>query len=355
MGLYSAAAVYPNNLVTNMSVGLDIGSKSIKIVELAKEGSSHKLRAAGIVGYKGVSPEFLKEEREYVNLSEVIKKLYREAKIFSKEVSVALPETHVFTRVVSFPFLTDAEIASAVKWEAEQYIPIPANEAVIQYQILEKREDTTPPKVSILLIAVQKKIVEKYAKVVEMAGLTLSVVETELMALVRALAGNEGTSMVVDFGARSTDIAISENGMLAFSRSIPTAGEAFTRAVSQSLGVEESQAEEYKRAYGLSSKQLEGKIKGALDPIFKIVVDEMKKSIHYYQAEGRGEAPKTIVLAGGSAGMPEATVDLAKQMGVEVIVGNPFQKVLVDSETFKALSGFLPLYGVSVGLALREV
>ncbi len=338
-----------------MSVGLDIGSKTIKIVELTREGAKHRLRAAGIVGYKGVSPEYLKDEREFANLAEIIKKLHKEAKIFSKDVVVALPESQVFTRVVSFPFLTDAEISSAVKWEAEQYIPIPASEAVIQYQILEKREDTTPPKVSILLIAVQKGIVEKYAKVVDMAGLSLAVVETELMALVRALSQEgEGTSMVIDFGARSTNIAIAENGLLAFSRSIPTAGEAFTRAVSQSLGVEETQAEEYKRAYGLSSRQLEGKIRGALDPIFRIVVDEMKKSIHYYQAEGRGESPKIIVLAGGSAGMPEATVDLAKNMGVEVVVGNPFSKVEVDPETYKALSGYIPLYGVAVGLALRE-
>lgn len=338
-----------------MSVGLDIGSKTIKIIELTKDGAKKRLRAAGIVGYKGVAPEFLKDEREFVNLAESIKKLHKEAKILSKEVTVALPEAQVFTRVVSFPFLTDSEIASAVKWEAEQYIPIPSSEAVIQYQILEKREDTTPPKVSILLIAVQKKIVEKYAKVVEMAGLSLAVVETELMALVRALASESGTSMVIDFGARSTNIAIAENGLLAFSRSIPTAGEAFTRAVSQSLGVEETQAEEYKRAYGLSSSQLEGKIRGALDPIFKIVIDEMKKSIHYYQAEGRGDTPNSIILSGGSAGMPDATTDLAKNLGVEVIVGNPFLKVEVDPETYKALAGYIPLYGVAVGLALREI
>lgn len=339
-----------------MSVGLDVGSKTIKIIELTRDGSKHKLRAAGIVGYKGVSPEFLKEEREFVNLAETIKKLHKEAKIMGRDVAVALPESQVFTRVVSFPFLTDSEISSAVKWEAEQYIPIPASEAVIQYQILEKREDTTPPKVSILLIAVQKKIVEKYAKVIDMAGLSLAVVETELMALVRALSSDgAGTSMIVDFGARSTNIAIAENGVLAFSRSVPTAGEAFTRAVSQSLGVEAAQAEEYKRAYGLSSKQLEGKIKIALDPIFRIVVDEMKKSIHYYQADGRGDSPKVVVLSGGSSGMPEATVDLAKNMGVEVVVGNPFQKIEVDSETYKALSGYIPLYGVAVGLALRDI
>lgn len=337
-----------------MSVGLDIGSKSIKVVELTKEGSKNKLRAAGIVGYKGVSPEFFKEEREYANLAETIKKLFKEARISTKEVSIALPETLVFTRVVSFPFLTDSEIASAVKWEAEQYIPMSADDAVVQFQVLEKREDTTPPKVTILLIAVQKSVVQNYAKVIEMAGLTLGVVETELMSLVRALGSDTGTSMVIDLGARSTDIAISENGLLAFSRSIPTAGEAFTRAVSQSLGVEEVQAEEYKRAYGLSSSQLEGKIKTAIDPIFKIVIDEMKKCIRYYQAEGRGNSPTVVVLSGGSAGMPEAAVDIAKNMGVEVVVGNPFQKVEVDEETFKALSGYIPLYGVSVGLALRE-
>lgn len=337
-----------------MSVGLDIGSKSIKIVELAKEKGGFRLRASGIVGFQGTTPEGAKQEKELEPLANAIKKLHKEARIASKEIVVALPESQVFTRTIKFPLLTDTEIASAVKWEAEQYIPIPLEEAVVQHQLLERREDTTPPEAIVLLVAAPKSLVEKYQKVLQLAGLTLIAVETELIAMVRSLAPNDQTVLIADFGARSTDMAIAKNGQLSFSRSIATAGDAFTRAVAQGLGIEKVQAEEYKRTYGLSGSQLEGKVKGALDPVFRLVADEMKKAIQFYQSEENKDTPKSIILSGGTAGMPEAVSFLAKLIGLEVIIGNPFSKVVVDPEAAKSLSGYSPLYSISVGLAMRE-
>lgn len=337
-----------------MSVGLDIGSKTIKVVELVRDGTKFRLKASGIVGYKGKNPEQVKEDKEFAVLAESVKKLHKEAKISSREVAIALPETQVYTRTIRFPLLTDSEIASAVKWEAEQYIPIPVSDAIVQHQIIERREDTTPAQVVVLLVAAPKVLVEKYAKVVEMAGLSLASVETELIALVRSLAPQDQTVLLVDLGARSTDIAVARNAQLVFSRSIPTAGEALTRAVAQVLGVEEAQAEEYKRTYGLSKTQLEGKIKGALDPVFRMVADEMKKASHFYQGEEKGSSPTSAILSGGSAGMPEAASELAKLLGIEVIVGNPFAKVEVEPAAVKSLAGFAPFYSISVGLAMRS-
>ena len=337
-----------------MSVGIDIGSKTIKIVELEKEGNAFKLRGSGIVGYQGASPEHAKDEKELLALANVIRKLHKDARISSKEVIIALPETQVFTRTIKFPPLTDQEIVSAVKWEAEQYIPIPISEAIIQHSIIERRENATPPEVAVLLVAAPRNIVEVYVKAVSLAGLNVVAVETELTALARALSPEGQTVLLVDFGARSTDIAVVKNGNLSFTRTIPTAGEAFTRAVAQTLGVELSQAEEYKRAYGMSGSQLEGKIKGALDPVFRMVVDEMKKAIHFYQTEEKGEAPKSVILAGGTAGMPEAISLLTKYIGMEVVIANPFAKVAVDPEVARALMPYAPLYSIAVGLAMRE-
>jgi type IV pilus assembly protein PilM len=338
-----------------MSVGLDIGSNTIKVVELSKEGKGWRLKASGVVGYQGKAPEHTKEDKEMAPVAEALKKLHKEAKISSKDTAVALPEAQVYTRTVKFPLLTDAEIASAVRWEAEQYIPIPVQEAIVQHSIIERRETATPAEVLVLLVAAPKVLVEKYAKAIDMAGLNLIVVETELMALVRSLAPQDQTVLIVDFGAKSTDIAVARNGLLTFSRSIPTAGEAFTRAVAQSLGVEEKQAEEYKRAYGMSQSQLEGKIKAALEPVFRTVADEMKKAIHFYQSEEKGDTPRSAILSGGSAGMPEVASVLAKMLGIEVIVGNPFSKITVDPAAVKSLAGFAQLYSIASGLALREI
>ncbi len=338
-----------------MSVGIDIGSKSIKVVELGREGNKFRLKAAGVVGYSGVVIDSIqKDDKAFVSLVEVIRKLFKDAKISGKEVAIALAESQVFTRVVTFPPLTDSEIASAVKWEAEQYIPMPVSEAIIQHQILERRENEKGEGVLVLLVAVSKDLVKKYVEILEAAGLNCIAAETELMALARSLAPAEQTVVLVDFGASSTDIAVVKNEQLVFSRSIPMAGMAFTRAVAQSLGVAEKQAEEYKRAYGLSTTRLEGKVQKALDPIFRVVAEEIKKAIHFYQVEGKGDIPSSVILAGGTAGMPDMVSQLTKLIGIEVVVGNPFSKIVIDPEIAKQLVDYAPLYPIAVGLAMRE-
>lgn len=335
-----------------MSTGLDIGSRTIKAVELSKEKNSISLKSAGVVGYSGLELEKVNDKRELAKVADIIRKLFKDTKISSKKVAIALPEPQVFTRLIKLPLLTDQEIASAIKWEAEQYIPIPANEAIIQHQIIERRENLTPPVVLVLLVAAPRVIVEKYVKVATMAGLNVEVAETELIALSRVYGQAEQTVVVVDSGARSTDLAIIKGGNLIFSRSIPTAGVAFSRAVARALGVSDSQAEEYKKTYGFISNQLEGKVATALDPVFQIVVEEIRKAVHFYNSEERGDVPSLMVLSGGLSGMPEVQARLAKLLNMEVVIGNPFGNIKVDPNMQKNLTAYAPLYSVAVGLAM---
>ncbi len=336
-----------------MSVGIDIGSKTIKAVEISFEGGKNVLKTAGIIGVTGQGLDHIQDEKEYGVLAESIKKLFNDAKFSSKDVTVALPESQVFTKAIKLPLLTDQEIASAIKWQAEESVPIPIKETIVQHIILEKRENTTPPEVLVLLVAAPRILVEKYVKVLTLAGLNVVGAETELMALTRALAPANQSSVIVDFGAKSTDIAISKNGQLVFSRTIPTAGEAFTRAVAQALGMEAGQAEEYKKTYGLSGTQLEGKVGSALSPVFRVVTEEIKKAIHFYQTDQKEVAPTLIILSGGTAGLPDAGPMLTKLIGIEVQIANPFSKIVVDPTRAKSLAGFAPLYSIAIGLALR--
>jgi type IV pilus assembly protein PilM len=335
-------------------VGLDIGTKTIKLVELEKEGGSFSLSASGIVGFSGNSVEKIIDDKEMSTFAQVIKKLHAETGAGSHDINVAIPEQGAFTRTVTFPLLTDAEIASAVKWELEQYIPIPASEAISQHIILERNEKSSPPSVLVLLVAAPRVLVEKYTKLVQMAGLNPVAVETELIALARALAPPDKVVLLVDLGANSTDIAIARNGLLCFSRSIPLAGEAFTRAVSQGLGVNTTQAEEYKKTYGLTSSQLEGKVQGALNPVLRLVVDEIKKAVSFYQSEQKGDPPTAIQVSGGTSGMPQIITTLTELLGIEVSIANPFTKVKIDTETATKLAPYAPLYSIAVGLAMRE-
>ena len=334
-----------------MSVGIDIGSKTIKIVELEKEGKTFKLLSSGAIGYQGVVPSQTKDDKELAPLADVVRKLHKEAHIRGKEVAVALPEPLVFTRTIKFPPLTDQEIESAVKWEAEQYIPIPLSEAIIEHQIVERSESSSGG-VTVLLVASPKTLVEKYIKLIQGAGLTTVGVETEALALSRALSPETGTVLILDFGAQSSNIVIVKEAMVRFSRSIPTAGEALTRALSQSLGIEYQQAEAYKKTYGLSSN-LEGKVKKSLAPVFNLVAEEIKKAIRFYQTEEKGEVPKSVIVSGGTSAMPEAISTLTSLLGIEVATGNPFARVSVEAGALKSLANYSSLYSVAVGLALR--
>jgi type IV pilus assembly protein PilM len=190
--------------------------------------------------------------------------------------------------------------------------------------------------------------------VVQFAGLNVTAVETELVAMTRSIAPADKTVLLLDLGASSTNIAVSNMGLLSFSRSISIAGEAFTRAVAQGLGVTVQQAEEYKKTYGLNSVQLEGKVKGVLEPVLRLVVDEIKKAISYYLTEEKGETPSAIVVTGGTSATPDIISMLSQLVGMEVLVGNPFAKVKVDTGTAQKLAPYAPLYSVAVGLAMRE-
>lgn len=337
-----------------MSVGIDIGTKSIKVVEVVLESGKPTLKAAGIVGVQDASVNNLQTDQEFANLAQIIKKLMSSAKISSKQVSISLPESLVFTRSLRFPLLTDSEIASAVKWQAEDIIPIPIKEAIFQHTVLERDENAQPPEVLVLVVAAPRTLVEKYVKLMTLAGLTVTNIETELLAMTRSLSPAGQTVLVLNLGSKSTDIAITKNLRLVFSRAIPTGGDAFTRAVSQAMGVNAAQAEEYKRTYGLSTSQLEGKVANAIAPIFKIVTEEIKKAIHFYETEEKGELPGTMILAGGGAGLPDMAANLTKSLNMEVVIANPFSKLTVNSDLAHNITAYAPLYSVSIGLALKE-
>lgn len=337
-----------------MSIGLDIGTKGVKIVELEKSGDKFRLRASGIVGYEGRLPDQITEERDLSILAATIRKLHKESKVSDKKVKIALPEYSVYTRTITFPALTDSEVSSAVRWEADQYIPIPVSEAIIQHQILERREKESPPGVLVSLVAAPKKIVEKFVKVVQMAGLGVISVETSLMSLARVFSSQNQVVLAVNIGANSTDMAVTKNGQVFFSRSIPTGGEAFTRSISSSLSIDKNQAEEYKKTYGLRSDQLEGKVETAMEPVVRVIVDEIKKATHFYETDIGGQSPSSVVLSGGSSAMPELASSFTKLIGIEVIIGNSFARVEADPKTLSTLASYSPMYSVAVGLAMRE-
>jgi len=335
--------------------GLDIGSYTLKVVQLAKSGKEYRLLSfgSGPSTRKSLASE---ADADLTALAEAVKKLHREAKISTKNVTAALPQDQVFTRTVNLPPLSDDELRSAIKWEAEQYVPIPLEEANVAHQIVGRIKVDNREKIQVLIVAAPTRLIDKTLKILKSAGLNTVGLETEIIAMARSLVPPKGESAIlVDLGAKATDMAVVEGGLVVFSRSISTAGEALTRAIATSLGLDPTQAEAYKKAYGADPRKLEGKVREAIGPILDVVVKEIEKTAEYYRSETK-RIVKRIILSGGTAGLPEVVSLMASKLSLEIQVGDPFDQVKIDESLKKQLSQTqAPLFAAAVGLAMKDV
>lgn len=336
-------------------LGIDIGSHSIKLIEFEQKGNGGRLLTAGSIPTppKALTSN-LQAEKEAVAVS--IKKLFRDTGAKSRNVNIALPEAQVFTRVIEVPQLSKRELFSAIKWEAEQYIPLPLDQVNLDFSILRESKETPTGKMEVLLVAAPKALIERYVTYLEMAELTAVGVETEIIATSRALVRSTSTiktAMIVSLGAQTSDIAILRSGVLGFTRSISSGGEALSRALMQGLGFQQAQAEEYKKAYGLDKNKLEGKIVEAVRPVMDTIMTEMKRAVAFYQEKYKQDRVEVILLSGGTAKIPGMVVYIAESMGIETQIANPWAGIEMDKR-FAVLANEGPTFAVSVGLALRE-
>jgi len=340
-----------------VSVGLDIGISSIKVVSLIKD-EQFKLVSLGSI--PAPSPGMVSDaEIDLQAVAGAIKKLFTATKIEEKEVIVALPESKVFTRVIDdLPYLTDAELSSAIKYASEEFIPMPLTEVNLNWQILQRSNPKEQnAKTMVLVIASPKNVVAKYINVINMAGIRPKALETEIIAVSRSLVGNNPFSpstLIIQMGATTTDFATVAKGLIWLTRSISTGGQAMSRALAQHFSFDTSQAEQYKRVYGLLSDQLEGKVYEALKPVVDIILGECKRVIQAHDSKYTQNPIKRVVLSGGGAKMPGLVVYLANSLGLEVQEADPWYLIAKDKSLVSKLTQEAPSYSVSVGLALRE-
>src|SRR3989344_5177045 len=336
------------------SLGLDIGSQKIKIVELSPEKDTHRLISVGSIPTPPKSlTSNLPVDIDSVGIA--IKKLLRETNAKSRSVSISFPESLVFTRVIEVPALSTRELSSAIKWEAEQYIPLPLDQVNVDFTVLRDSKETGTNKMEVLLVAAPRALVEKYMAIAEAAEVTVTVAETEIIASARALArtmGNLRSAMVVSLGAQTTDLAIIRSGILAYTRSISAGGEALSRALAQGLGFELMQAEEFKRAYGLEKDKLQGKIVAVIAPIMDTIIGEIKRALTYFGEKYKEEHIETVFLSGGTARLPGMVVYMAEHIGLEAQLANPWLGIIKDAR-FASVEAEGTSYTVAIGLALR--
>ena len=343
-------------MVFNKSIGLDIGLTKIKAISLSRQNNNFILDAfqAASTPDKGMLSEAPQDEEE---MAKELKKTVDNLKVNSKSVNIALPDSQVYTKVIEMPSLTDKELSLAIYWEAERHIPVALSTITLVWSVLKRPSNpSAEEKMQILMVGAPTILINKYQKVLRMAGLSLNSIETETLAIVRALAPNNlPPTIVVSIGATNTSLAIIKDGILVLTYSIQTGGNAITRSIEADFGLTPSQSEEYKKTYGFSKEGIGQKVGKSTEPILSSILLEIKKALAFYSQKYKDDAIiQQILLSGGTAKLPGIDVFFAENLGIETVVATPW-KIFANQQIPAEILNGTTDYTIALGLAMRDL
>lgn len=350
-------------------LGIDIGTFSIKIVELSKKGERRTLENYGEVSTKdiggkpfrtGISQGSNSFSLSTDEISEGIKAILKEAKISSRYVTFSIPDFSSFFTTFEIPPMTKEELPQAVDFEARQHIPLPLSEVVLDWSVIDGRtEKSQNNNFKIILVAVPKEVIAQYQEISKICNLNLLAMEAEVFGLVRSLIKDDKKVIIlVDVGAQSTTVNIVEGKILKSSHSFDISGNDFTKTISQELNVDFWQAEELKKKHGIASqKELEPgqkPISEILIPKANLILAEIEKiSQNFYQRERK--EPENIILSGSTALLPGLKEYFFSQLKKQVILGDPFSGIFYPQILAPTLKEIGPSYAIAMGMALRQL
>ncbi len=332
------------------TLAIDIGSYSIKAVSGKAGVSPHVDRVVEVFNTTGLAVPTDDPAQE--KLAGLLESILADNDLPRTDVRLSLPETVISTKVISIPPLSDAELASAIGWQAEQHIPIPPEELSLEYQVLYRPVKKDKEMMRILLVGARKQVVERYVEMFHMLGIEPSLVETQIISIIRSLVftPQDPTTLVVHMGASSMNMAMVAGGELQFVTTHMNGGQLLSKALEQTIGLDRTQAEKYKRTYGLDESQFQGKVKAALLPAVNVLTTEVKKAVQFYIHEHPQDSVHRVVLSGGTAALPHFVQHITQELGTEVLVAAPLTNV---GGTLPANIN-PPALGVCMGLLMRE-
>lgn len=358
---------------SNPSVlGIDVGSSSIKVVQLKKKGGKAILETYGELAlgpYSGLEmgrATNLPTDR----LSEALKDLLRESKTSTKQCGVAIPIGSSMVTMIELPKVSEKELAQMIPLEARKYIPVPISEVSLDWWVIpeepmetsEQSEAQTPEpvlgrveKVQVLIVAIHNEVISRYQDIIAKSGIEASFIEIEIFSTIRALIDKSpGAVMIIDLGAGSTKLYIVDRGIVRNSHTINRGSQDITIALSSSLGVSIPEAENIKRSFGAVQRTDEKAVVDTISLTTDFIFSEANRVLQNYQKKYNKNISK-IVLAGGGLGY-KGLLELAKHsFEVEVILGEPFSKVEFPAFLEPTLRMTGSEFSVAIGVALRRL
>ena len=331
-------------------IGLDFGTDSIKLVFATQEKGQWIVHKIAVVDTpKNIN---ILNSTDQIKIVEALKTLIKSSGLTEREVAIAIPEKHVFSRMLTLQGIHDDEIEQAVFWQIKQFLPYALEQAQKDYTVITKKGKT----IKALAVAVKKELVQAYIKILEAAGLEPVAIEPEMLSIIRVIKLNKQLKdgMILDFGANTTSFGIFMDGALHFSQNIATGSDLFTRALVNEYNITYSQAEQYKRSYGLNKQ--EPRIYNVLKRVIDIITAEMLRAMEFFRNDLGEIPPNTVFLSGEGALLPFLPEYLKESAGIQnCTIIDPWQLVMLSKNaSVKAnLSG--TGYTVATGLSIKTL
>ncbi len=345
MGLFSGGSRY---------LGIDIGDSSIKMVELQRRAG--RMVLANYALGDDLSKRKFTTVEDVPYLASVIKKIKKDSGINSVQASVSLPSFSVFSAVISLSNINRKDLAQRVNEEAHKVIPLPIDDMVLDWKIIPSTNKNDKD-LRIFLTGSPKKLIKKYLNIFKAADIELVDLETETFSQIRALIGNDqSTVMMLDLGANSTDVCIVKGSVPYLNRSLNISGLTIDETMAKRLGVDNARAEELKLDMGLASLSEGGVtdvpsvITSAIEPI----LSEVRYMMELFK-NSNNEPIEKIILSGGGALLISLSNYLESVFNIKVVVGNPWRRVAYPRALKPILTELGPRLTVAIGLALRNI
>ncbi len=360
------ANLSPFKVISKKCLGIDVGTSSVKIVELSRVRERRKLENYGEITAKALYKEpFRTFDKSTLlfsnqNIARAIRAILEETKIITRRAIFSIPDFSSFFTNFELPTMTQEELPQAITYEAKRHVPMPLREVTLDWQIINERiSQNKQAGYNILLVAVPNEIINQYKDIAQMSGLELFALEAEVFGLLRSSSPKEQTEPIalVDIGAQTSTCSIIDNKVLKSSHSFDLSGNELTEVISKSLDIDYQTAEKLKEKYGLLSNQRLGlsqekQTREILLPLIDAIlreIDNISKSFY----ESQKKEVKKIILAGASALLPGLKDYCQDYFKKEIEIANPFSDIFYTPILEKKLREMGPSYAITVGIALR--
>ncbi|HMO78919.1 MAG TPA: type IV pilus assembly protein PilM [Candidatus Paceibacterota bacterium] len=359
-----------NNFFNNFSkkteqsaVGIDIGSSSIKIVEIKKKNDRAVLHTYGEIALGPYAGTEIGRATKLPpdKIAEALRDVLKESKVSTNVSAVSIPMRSSMVSIFNMPIMDDKQLAQMVPIEARKYIPVPIGEVTLDWFVVPDEKDFVTDKrekkfVEVMVVAIHNDVLSDYSSVVTNSNLQTSFFEIEMFSTLRAVIDSTDLEpvMIIDIGASATKIYIAERGVIRDSHTINRGSQEITLNIARTLNINIDFAEKMKRNYGFNEQKQDQVLKEAIDWIFDPIFLEAKESMLSFQKKNQKIVSKAILVGGGA--LLQGLSEKAKsKIQIETMSGDPFSKVETPAFLVDILKQTGASFTSAIGIALRKL